>query len=259
MTFMWKYGFASVVGTSHRKTKAPVQDASGAAVMPDAAGTPVMVAVASDGAGSAAQAQIGSRLACDLFLADVKSYFACGGTIAQFAPDFITGWIARFQEAVQQQAEASQHAVPDYACTLLAALIGPDCAVYFQLGDGAIVAATREAEDSYTIVCWPQQGEYANTTNFLTAADAKEKCFATLQNQAVDEVALFTDGIQNLVLDYRTKTAHSPFFTPLFAWVRSRPAGFSEELSQALAVYLNSAKMNARTDDDKTLILATRK
>lgn len=258
---MWKYGFASVLGTSHAKTGAPLQDACGAEVMPDAAGARALVAVVSDGAGSAAQAQIGSRLACDLFLADVKGYFASGGTVAQLSQEFIARWIARFQQAVQQQ--AGTHTIVDYACTLLAAVISPENAVYFQLGDGAMVAALceqgPEEADNFTIICWPQQGEYANTTNFLTDADAAEKCFFVRHEQRVEEVALFTDGIQNLVLDYRTKTAHAPFFTPLFAWLRPRALGFSEELSQALAVYLNSDKMNARTDDDKTLLLATRR
>lgn len=256
---MWKYGYASVVGTSHAKTGAPLQDACAADVVADAEGTEILLAVASDGAGSAAQAQIGARLACDLFIADVKNYLASGGAVRQLSEEFITWWMARFLQAVRQQAEPAQHAVTDYACTFLAAVIGAEYAVYFQLGDGAIVEATRAGNDNYTIVCWPQQGEYANTTNFLTDADAAQKCVVTLQNHVVDEVALFTDGIQNLVLDYRTRAAHAPFFTPLFAWLRPRPAGFSEELSQSLAVYLNSEKINARTDDDKTLLLASRK
>lgn len=256
---MWKYGLASVCGTSHAKTGVPLQDASRAEVILDAENAVIFVAAVSDGAGSAAQSQIGSRLACDLFLADVKSYFACGGSVAQLSPEFIGWWIDRFQQAVQQQAEAAQHKLSDYACTFLAAAIGPECAVYFQLGDGAIVAAAREDCTSYATVCWPQQGEYATTTNFLTDADAKEKCVVAQHNDAVDEVALFTDGIQNLVLDYRHKTAHAPFFVPLFSRLRPHPAGFSEELSQALAVYLNSEKFNARTNDDKTLILASRR
>lgn len=256
---MWKFGFASVVGTSHAKSATLLQDACRAEVLTNKGGAEILLAVVSDGAGSAAQAHIGATLACELFLADVKSYFASGGTVSHLSQEFITWWIERFRQAVRQQAETSQHVIADFACTFLAAVIGPDCAVYFQLGDGAMVQATCGARDNYDIVCWPQQGEYANTTNFLTDADAPQKCFFTQQNQAVEEVALFTDGIQNLVLDYRTKTAHAPFFMPLFAWLRPRPMGFSEELSRSLAVYLNSEKINARTDDDKTLILASRK
>lgn len=256
---MWKYGFASVIGTSHAKSAAPLQDACRAETLTQTDGAEILLAVASDGAGSAAQAHLGAQLACELFVADVKGYFAAGGSVAHLSQDFITWWIDRFRQAIQQQAETSQQAVADFACTFLAAVIAPDRAVYFQLGDGAIVEAARAATDNYAIVCWPQQGEYANTTNFLTDVEAAQKCVVTRQQHTVEEVALFTDGIQNLVLDYRTKTAHAPFFTPLFAWLGPRPAGFSAELSQSLAVYLSAEKINARTDDDKTLILASRK
>ena len=51
---------------------------------------------------------------------------------------------------------------------------------------------------------------------------------------------------------------HSPFFAPLFAWLRPHAEGYSRELSDSLAAFLNSEKVNARTDDDKTFILATR-
>ena len=142
---------------------------------------------------------------------------------------------------------------------VLAVVVGQGSAVYFQIGDGAIVESRREEPDRYVVICWPQQGEYANTTNFLTDADAAAKIFVGLKSGAIDEVALFTDGIQSLVLDYRTQSAHSPFFAPLFAWLRPRAAGHSPELSDSLARYLNSEKINSRTDDDKTLILATRR
>jgi hypothetical protein len=147
----------------------------------------------------------------------------------------------------------------DFACTLLAAVIWPDRAIYFQLGDGAIVSSRREAPDRYAVVCWPQQGEYANMTNFLTDDDAGEKVYCELKSGAVDEVALFTDGIQRLALDFRAQTAYEPFFAPMFNWLRASADGRSVELSNSLTVYLASEKVNSRTDDDKTLILATRR
>ena len=253
---MWKYGFASVLGTAHARASVPVQDASRAVALTDAQGAEIFVAVVSDGAGSAAHSHIGSERACDFWIEAVTAYVAAGGQRAQLANDFLPCWIDAFQQQIMLVAREAGFEVDDYACTFVAAVIAPDCAVYFQLGDGAIIAATN---DGYNVVCWPQQGEYANTTNFLTEANAARKCFVEVRTHRVEEVALFTDGIQNLVLDYRTRTAHAPFFEPLFAWLRPRAAGYSTELSASLSVYLNSAKVNARTDDDKTLLLATRK
>lgn len=256
---MWKYGFASIAGTWHVKASLPVQDACCAEVFITAQGEEVLIAVASDGAGSAAQAQFGSTLACDFFVAEVRAHFAGGRSWQQLADDFIGGWIEKFQQQVLRETGQAESELPDFACTLLAVVIGRACAVYFQLGDGAMVVAGREEPDRYVVVCWPQQGEYANTTNFVTDADAAEKVFREWRQGAIDEVALFTDGIQSLVLDYRAQTAHVPFFASLFAWLRARGVGQSRELAERLADYLNSEKINARTDDDKTLLLATRR
>ncbi len=256
---MWKYGFASVAGTAHVRTSVPVQDACRAELICEARGDEILMAVASDGAGSAARAHVGSGLACDLFAAEVKAHFGGSGAWPQLVGGFIESWIEKFQRHVSDLAIIDGLKPQDFACTLLAAVIGAECATYFQLGDGAMVESRHADDDRYSCVCWPQQGEYANTTNFLTDADAADKVFCELKAGAVNEVALFTDGIQNLVLDYRVQAAHSPFFAPLFAWLRPRPAGYSAELSAALAAYLNADKINARTDDDKTLMLATRR
>jgi len=256
---MWKYGSASVAGTFHLKSSASCQDANHVEVVADAGGAEVLLAVASDGAGSATLAQLGSKLACDLFVDEVKSHIEGGNTRALLSDNFIADWIGKFRRTAVGWSRAESARIQDFACTLLAAVIWPDRAIYFQIGDGAIVESRSDGPDCYTVVCWPQQGEYANVTNFLTDADAAEKVVREARSGAVDEVAIFTDGIQRLALDYRARSAHAPFFAPLFAWLRPRPSGRSRELSDSLAVYLNSEKINSRTDDDKTLILATRR
>jgi hypothetical protein len=256
---MWMYCFASVAGTSHLKSTTPCQDVCRVEVVVDAGGAEVLIATASDGAGSATLAQLGSRLACDLFVDEVKTCIEGGNTRALYSDNFIADWTGKFHRTAVGWSRAETARIQDFACTLLAAVVWDDRAVYFQIGDGAIVESRRDEPDRYSVVCWPQQGEYANTTNFLTDADAAEKVFRGEQSGAVSEVAIFTDGIQRLALDFRARSAHAPFFAPLFAWLRSRIGGYSRELSDSLAVYLNSEKINSRTDDDKTLILATRR
>src|SRR5262245_7548936 len=195
---MWKYGFASVSGTYHLKSSAPWQDTSRAEVVMDSGGSEVLVAVAADGAGSATLAQLGSRLACDLFVDEVKSHIEGGNTRALLSDNFIADWIGKFRRMAVGWSRAESARMQDFACTMLAAVVWHDRAVYFQIGDGAIVESRRDEPDRHTVVCWPQQGEYANTTNFLTDADASEKVFRHAQSGAIDEVAIFTDGIQRL-------------------------------------------------------------
>ena len=255
---MWKFGFASVAGTSHLKASLPCQDASRAEIVLDQNGQEVLIAAASDGAGSASQAQLGALFAAEFFVAGVKGHLVNGGNLESLTAGFVKHWIEAFQQTANGWVTESG-TIQDFACTLLAAVISNEQVCYFHLGDGAIVESLRGENDLYHCASWPQQGEYANTTHFLTDVDAASKIFVEVKHAAVDEVALFTDGLQNLVLDYRTQSAHAPFFAPLFGRLRLQPDGFSQEFSDSLALYLNSEKFNARTDDDKTLLLASRR
>jgi len=57
-----------------------------------------------------------------------------------------------------------------------------------------------------------------------------------------------------------TARVFEPFFDKMFPAVRALPeSGLDEKLSEALAKYLDSPAICQRTDDDKTLVLATRR
>src|SRR5207253_127084 len=106
-------------------------------------------------------------------------------------------------------------------------------------------------------VFWPQSGEYANTTFFLTGQDFEERLAFCVLAQKVEELALFTDGLQPLALHYASRSVHAPFFDPMFKRLHSAPDVTS--LEGPLQEFLRSKAVNERTDDDKTLILATRR
>ena len=72
----------------------------------------------------------------------------------------------------------------------------------------------------------------------------------------MDELALLTDGLQMLALRFADKSVHGPFFLPMFQALRA--AESASALQTPLRDFLNSPAVNRRTDDDKTLILATR-
>ena len=48
----------------------------------------------------------------------------------------------------------------------------------------------------------PQQGQFANETFFVTDDDATNVWQFVYIEKAIDEIALFTDGIQYLVIDF---------------------------------------------------------
>ncbi len=53
-----------------------------------------------------------------------------------------------------------------------------------------------------------------------------------------------------------TNTAHGPFFTPFFTILATATAAQEDQLQAELARFIQSAAVNERTDDDKTLALA---
>ena len=71
-----------------------------------------------------------------------------------------------------------------------------------------------------------------------------------------EKIALFTDGLQNLVLSYANKTAHAGFFTPLFEALKKDPDNRLWISPRQLDHFLSRDDINERSDDDKTLILA---
>jgi len=54
------------------------------------------------------------------------------------------------------------------------------------------------------------------------------------------------------------REAHALFFEPMFARLRREPVAKRESLVEEFRVFLDSPPVNQRTDDDKTLVLATR-
>lgn len=255
----WKYVFASVAGTSHSKQGRPCQDSASCSLITGTGGQAALVAVASDGAGSARRAEAGSALVCSLFVEEIRLLFEGGGGARQITREFVEGWVKRFQNLITLRAGAEGLQPRDFASTFLATVIGSDCAVFTQIGDGAIVISSVEEDDQFRCVFWPQQGQYANTTYFLTDEDAAGRLDYGMSDRPINELALFTDGLQGLALHYQTRSAHAPFFLPIFSWLRPISGGYSEKLSSSLASFLDSKKVNERTDDDKTLILATRR
>lgn len=253
----WRIAAASAIGTSHEKLGAPCQDAHVVKTFADKDGEEVLVAVVSDGAGSAAKAEIGSWLTCSTVAEAAEVYLIDGGKVGDIGLDVARSWVGMVQQAVGLRAEDDGCVPRDYACTMLAAVVGQNAAAIMQIGDGATVVSD---DDGWCWVHWPQHGEFANMTNFVTEPGAEEKLAFDLCRRRIDEIAVFSDGIERLVLHEASKTVFAPFFDRMFPAVRGlETEGLDSRLSESLGGYLGSKTINEKTDDDKTLVLATRR
>ncbi len=229
--------------------------------MSDPNGNRVLLAVACDGAGSASRSLDGATLAIDWFLRDFSDASRRSG-LDGITKEFVEDWLSRVRSEIRGRAQTHNLSLREFACTTLGAVVGHDRAAFFQIGDGAIVVSNRAERDDYGWVFWPQHGEFANQTNFITQNNALEILEFEIVARCVDEIAIFTDGIERLVLDLQEKTAHAPFFRTLFGWLaktEAAPIGEEIPVSEVVSAYLRSKQINERTDDDKTLILATRR
>jgi|HubBroStandDraft_3_1064219.scaffolds.fasta_scaffold04118_3 hypothetical protein len=259
MSAAWRYAFASAAGTSHGRRDLPCQDACACRVLESPHGEAVLVAVVADGAGSARRAADGSALTCSFILGQVEALLSTGGAVEDITRGRVEIWLAGLQGEVRRRAETEGLAPREFASTLVAAAVGGDRAAFWQVGDGAAVVAETCQQAPFNWVFWPLNGEYENVTFFATEPDAAEHLEHALVTRAIDELALFSDGLQRLALHYPTRTAHAPFFESMFAPLRAAPAGSCELLAHQLAAFLDSPRVNDRTDDDKTLALATRR
>ena len=240
-------------GSSHVASDAPCQDSCIVhPVLVD--GHSALIIAVSDGAGSASRAEVASGLACgSIVTAAMQSLSrAPDGGIEH---DEVFHWLQRAVDTLRLQSYTDALDLREYACTLLAAVMSEDSALFVQIGDGAIVVSEGAG---YRPVFWPQSGEYANTTTFVTDDELLDRVSIVSVARRVEEVSVFTDGLQMLALRYATREAHLPFFAPLFTRLRSEPEGEALELKAGLVEWLNSEQVNSRTDDDKTLVLATR-
>src|SRR5262245_49366406 len=201
---MWKLLFQSVQGESHRRGGQPCQDCCRVRLQQTAHG-PVLVLACADGAGSARYADLGARLACGgivgMALADLRE----GLAVRDVERDTVLSWHQRLRRRLEQEADCRDAPLQQFACTFLLAVVGAEAAAFAQVGDGVIVAG---AADGYEAVFWPQTGEYANSTNFLTDPGFADELVFQMWPQRIEELALLTDGLQALALNFAGRNVH---------------------------------------------------
>jgi serine/threonine protein phosphatase PrpC len=253
MTLAWRWAGACSIGTSHTRSNLECQDRAACMTVRTGSG-PVIVAVVSDGAGSAVEAAQGASIVCLEFHRRVAAYFQNGGVLADINVELTADWIDCIRERIYSAARAAQLKPRDYAATLIALLANNKQCAVIHIGDGAAVVRKRETQE-WSVPSWPFHGEYASTTRFVTD-DPLARFELVHLDSSIDRFAVFSDGIENLVLDHRKRSAPATLFErlfqPLAGW---EGIGRSRSLSGHLRDYLGGEKVCEATDDDKSLIL----
>ncbi len=255
----WKALAHCAIGTSHQKLQLPCQDFGDYKIVDR-----VIIGVVADGAGSAKFSDTGSQLAvrtvldyftkCDrLFDSEQKFWIdRPQASLEQEAREIFIEAIEQISNAFQAQASEKGCEVKDLACTLLVFIATPNGLLAMQIGDGFIVVRSTQEEELQKLF-EPIRGEYVGQTTFVTSSDALKDMQVCVKFGKPDFICASTDGLEHLAFKPIVLTPSPGFFTPLEEYIKEidRP----EQEDKYLNEFLNSERLNKRTDDDKTLLL----
>lgn len=248
---MWRFASALATGTSHVRTGLPCQDR----IICRTPGEDTIIVVVSDGAGSAAKGEVGAEIATTVFCESIEAQlgladaFDAQAAVRQALTDVIA--------AINDRAESDGAPIREYAATLLAFVQVGETAAAIQIGDG-VICLSDEA-DTWAWFEWPQRGEYASSTYFVTDRGAEGHARVDAVSPAPRAVILMSDGLEPLTLEYATRTVYHPFAAPLVRRLKeSNATGEDHTLSAMLSAFLATDRITNRADDDLSIVMAFR-
>jgi hypothetical protein len=242
---MWNVVRASVRGSVHKRAGTPCQDAASLRVLGDT----IVIAI-SDGAGSASHSDQGASTAVAAALSFIEKILTDS---VELNPETGVAILDSCRTALFELSKKLAIDVRELSCTLLFAVVQANCAFFGQLGDGAWILTYGS---SLIPATWPVRGTYANETSFLTSENWSSACEFAKFLGPIESIAGFTDGIQALALHYASRSVFEPFFQPILRVLSKSPG--KDVLNRELEEYLSSAAIANRSDDDRTLVVATK-
>jgi hypothetical protein len=259
----WQLSYASVRGKGHIDGDLPNQDS--VKVRSSKHGD-VVCAVVSDGAGTAARSQEGSKLAtqliCEQMCEAAERLYRSAGLSPGAVRDAFEHCIIRVRESLHARGAS----LSEFHCTMVAWISTPGGAYIAQIGDSVALSTSFKVIDEAgarqvdffpgdgCVIYEPQRGEYSNETHFLTEPDWQSQLRISRVPDAVDAVLLMTDGAMDIAV-LRGKVFRG-FLSNLVAKLQCTPD--REARRSTIETWLGAPQTYGVTADDKTLFVAIR-
>lgn len=248
---IWAYS-ASVAGSRHLRRGVERQDRALHRVEANFA-----IAVVSDGAGSARNSALGATVTT------TRAVSAAAWRLLDLAASPTSDDLERVlresasgvRQSLEELSRQTGEPLRSYANTLLLAIQTDTLLGAAQVGDGGMVISNEQGR--FECLTTPQRGEYANQTTFITSREWLDQMEVKVVQAQPKYLAMFSDGLENLVIEHTTQQPFSGFFDNVFQWLegQSDPGRVETEL----ASLLRSPRVTSRSDDDVTLLLTIRR
>lgn len=243
---MWHVQNAVVTGRGHLLRQMPGQDRTFTLTR-----NGVTAAALADGAGSAALSHEGAeqavRAACEVLCSQFEVF---SGPATAF--EMRRTVLQAVQKAVCRRAEELGTCPAALACTLMAVAVKGDQYLVFHVGDGVI---GYQKEGVVQVASRPWNGEYANTTTFVTSLDALVKSRVLRGRQpGLEGFVLMSDGCE-AALYHKGKERLAPLVGRLF----QRAELLAPKVSAGQLQAVVGEVIARRTQDDCSLVLVSRR
>ena len=206
-----------------------------------------IVAVVSDGAGSAKFGKIGAKYICEqlsqmLLKADFHDIRQNIIDAIESVRDMLV--MHRFNKL------KNESGLIDFSATLVGAVYQNGKGLFFHIGDGAAIALLKKKESAF-VLSEPENGIFSSETFFYTMDDWKDSLRFTSFEKA-DSLFLMTDGVTGFALKKQGHLLEKGFVMPINLFLKSETN--IKKAERALKNTLETPKANALSGDDKTLM-----
>ena len=236
--------YASVRGNLHSAKNLPCQDYCASKINKNK-----MVAVVSDGAGSAKYGKIGARIVCET---------VCSCLVRSELKNLHQNLYKAIETARQKlivhrlnKSKSEKHLI-DFSATVVGVFCHKNTGIFFHIGDGAGIAYMQNNYGELTI-SEPENGAFSCETYFYTMPDWNEHVRFTRFEKA-ERIFLMTDGVTGFVFSDDFFKIHHKFFNPVADYLERETRKICA--IKALKNTLNDAKAQRLNADDKTIFWA---